>query len=815
VLPAFEHRPGQLEMARGVSEVLETGGILVAEAPTGIGKSLAYLIPAALHSLSQHLPVAVATQTLNLQDQLLDKDVPLVEATLDRLGVLAGEPLRVTVIKGRTNYLCRRRWDEVRRGGLELGPGTFERLAPWVIDSETGDLTEAEAAVGPLGADAAKLAADPATCSWARCRRGDDCFIRRLRRRAAHSHIVILNHALLFQHLLSDSGFLPDADGLVLDEAHQLERALTEACGREVSLKRIERLIGRALGGREASGSAAEVDELAAGEAEASGGGPGQLTGLGEAMEPRRLGDLGRIGDRLRAIPSDIDRLNLGRKLVEVGEILKRSAALTGEALRALGSRLDEVIRNEVPAGTVTQSPGAWRYTADGASELFGFEMSAARGALGEAVRGLRGLATAMDAVGPDVSLAPEDWLPEVTGLATDWGRLADDLEQLAAPNDADVYWIQAERRAASLHSLPLSVASAFAERILDRFRATILTSATLTVAGSFDHLANRLGLDRRDRTGLHYMDLDSPFEHSRQCILLADPGLVPPSAPGYAAAVARCLESLVVRVPRRTLVLFTSYALLRQVHARLAPVAAAVGRPLLAQGIHGPRQIIAQRHRNDPGSILLGTASFWEGVDFPGEELEVLVITRLPFPVPGEPLVAARAEKLLDEGVQPFTHLFLPEAVLRFRQGFGRLIRSLDDRGAVICLDPRLLTASYGELFVRSLPIRPRIALGDSLVESVVTWFAGGELPEVAEAPRRHRGTRRSPRAAAAETYAVDELEFDPDDPASLERESVWQSRTFTREDGSIITIERLEPAEITEARDGDESASRPEGLG
>lgn len=757
-------------MARGVSDVLASGGVLAAEAPTGIGKSLAYLVPAALHSLERRLPVAVATQTLNLQDQLLDKDVPLVVSLLGRLGMLADGPLSVTVIKGRTHYLCRRRWEEARRGAIALSEGGLERLAPWVAETESGDLTEAEAAVGPLGGDASKLACDPTACSWARCRRGDDCFLRRLRRRAAESHIVILNHALLFHHLLRDSAFLPDADGLVLDEAHQLERTLTEACGREVSIARIEAMLARALG-------AAADDQP-------------------ESASPS-TGTLGRVIDHLRAIPSDVDRLNVGQKLAGARELLREGAVLSKVALATAGSRLEAMLEGEM--SPLAAAPGVFRYSGEeSASEILGLEMDRARQKVAEAVRSLKGAAAACDSIGFRAAFMPEDWSsPELLGLAAEWERLSDDLAQLARPHDTEVSWMQMDRGVVSLHSLPLSVASSFAERVLDRFGSVILTSATLTVAGSFDHLASRLGLDRRSQRRLHFMDLESPFEHSRQCILLADPGFVAPTAPGYPQAVTRALASLTARVHRRTLVLFTSNALLRQVHSTLAPIAAESGRTLLAQGIHGPRQLLAHRHRNDPGSILLGTASFWEGVDFPGEELEVLVITRLPFPVPGEPLVSARAEKLLDEGSQPFTHLFLPEAVLRFRQGFGRLIRSLDDRGAVICLDPRLLTASYGEVFVRSLPVRPRIALGESLVESVITWFRDGVLPEGFEEPRRRRGTTRSPRAAAAESYAADRLEFDPDDPAMLGRPSPWRSRTFTREDGSVITIERLEPDE------------------
>lgn len=815
ILPAFEHRTGQLEMARGVSEVLESGGVLAVEAPTGIGKSLAYLIPAALHALRERVPVAIATGTLNLQDQLLEKDVPLVAEVLAAIGE---GPLRVTVIKGRSNYLCRRRWEEARRGLIPLAPGMLERLAGWVVETETGEITEAEAVLGPLGESAARLASDPASCSWARCQRGDDCFLRRVRKRAQASHLVILNHALLFNHLLRDSAYLPDADALVLDEAHHLERSLTDACGREVSIERVQGLVGRALGAR-AAGAAEGADGEAATLFSAPG--PGDL-GLG--VDLSRVGELGRLAERLRTIPSEVDRLNLGQRVSAVREEIERAAGLVVVALRAVGRRL----QND-PAGSLATSgqsisaansrnrtsngsafpgpasgPGApFRFNAETASDLFGLEVDRVRAALEALGHSLRDLAVAIDRLTSALPAeAAADWLIEVTGLAGDWGRLAEDLAALSEPDDADVCWVDLDRGAARLSSLPLDVANTFANRVLDRFRSAILTSATLTVAGSFDHLVARLGLDRRDRRRLHLVALESPFEHARQCVLLADPGFTPPTAPGYAAAVARLLTSLVLGVPRRTLVLFTSNWLLREVWARVRPVAEAQGRPLFAQGLDGPRQVLARRFRQDPGAMLLGTSSFWEGVDFPGEELEVLVITRLPFPVPSEPLIAARSEKLAAAGEEPFVNLFLPEAVLRFRQGFGRLIRSLDDRGAVICLDPRLLTSSYGEVFRRSLPVRPTMVAGEMLAEAVAEWFATGEVAGAGDGrpPRRRGGTKRTPQAVAEDVYLVDQwdehLDFDPDADLARERAAAWRGRRYVREDGATIVVESLRVA-------------------
>ena len=803
--PAFEHRPGQLEMARSVSDVLAAGGVLAVEAPTGIGKSLAYLLPAILHQRIQGMPVAVATHTLNLQDQLLDKDVPIVAAVLaDALG---SEALRVTVIKGRTNYLCRRRFDEARRGLIALEPGTLERLTGWVHDTETGDLTEAETEIGALGPDRETLAADPASCAWGRCPRGNDCFLRRLRERAQTSHLVILNHALLIHHLLRDSAFLPDADALVLDEAHHLERTLTDACGREVSFARLQALALRALGREPEGGAADEVDgNEAGGAATISGATQASLGMLDGVAHGPAMGALGRTAERLRAVPSDVDRLELMQKLGRARGAIRSAVGATSRALTAIAGRLaaarELLTRADAgPGGSISTR----RYTAEDAHDLLGVDIGRAESAAGEAARLLRELLVAIEKAARPPALDPAEALADLVAIGADWTGLAEDLRALAAPADHEVSWAAFDRGSASLHALPLAVAETFADRILDRFRATILTSATLAVGGSFEHLAARLGLDRRDRRRTHFITLDSPFEHARQCVLLADPSFVPPSAPGYAAAVVRVLEGLLRRVRRRTLVLFTSHYLLRTVHAALAPLAATLGRPLLAQGVHGSRQGIAARHRLMPGSMLLGTASFWEGVDFPGEELEVLVITRLPFPVPGEPLITARGERLLSLGEEPFTNLFLPEAVLRFRQGFGRLIRSLDDRGAVLCLDPRLLTARYGEVFVRSLPVSPELVTGIELVPAVEAWFETGELQVpaavAAEAPMRRGGSRKTLRQVIEGRYIVDRLELDPDQVGERERE--WRGQEFVNDDGSTIFVERLRRARRPRASD------------
>jgi Rad3-related DNA helicase len=804
VWPAFEHRSGQLEMARGVSDVLAAGGVLAVEAPTGIGKSLAYLLPGILHQRAQGLPVAVATHTINLQDQLLDKDVPLVAAALAQAGALGGEPLRVAVIKGRTNYLCRRRYEEARRGLVQLRPGTLERLIGWVNDTETGDLTEAETEIGALGPDRELLAADPASCAWGRCHRGNDCFLRRLRDRAATSHLVILNHALLIHHLLRDSAFLPDADALILDEAHHLERTLTEAGGREVSYARLQGLSLRALGREpELRGLATEdegEEESAAEEPSAfAAGSQAALAMEGAVPGAPVLGALGRTAERLRAVPSDVDRLALMQHLGKARNAIRRGAAATSAALRAIAERLQSA--RELLARTETGSSAGTvltrRYNAEESADLLEPEAARAESAAAEAARLLRELAQAIEKAARPPAVDPAEALADLAGIGADWTVLAEDWRALRSPADHDVSWAAlASPASASLHSLPLEVADTFAGRILDRYRSTILTSATLTVGGSFDHLAARLGLDRRDRRRTHFLALDSPFEHERQSVLLADPSFVPPTAPGYAEAVTRILAGLLRRVPRRTLVLFTSHYLLRTVHAALAPLASALGRPLLAQGVHGSRQGIAARHRRDRGSMLLGTASFWEGVDFPGEELEVLVITRLPFPVPGEPLIAARGERLLALGEEPFTNLFLPEAVLRFRQGFGRLIRSLDDRGAVLCLDPRLLTARYGEVFVSSLPVAPALVPGSEFVSAIEGWFETGELAAPAAQvsdPLRRGGSRKTLREVIDGGYVVDRLEFDPGAGAVSDRESEWRGQEFVTDDGITIFVERL----------------------
>ncbi|MGD8395130.1 MAG: helicase C-terminal domain-containing protein [Candidatus Eiseniibacteriota bacterium] len=755
-LPGFEIRVGQQELAAALFQVLESGGVLAAEAPTGIGKSLAYLVPAAIAATGgagSPGSVVIATHTRNLQDQLVDKDVPLVAAALsDALP----EPLRVVVVKGRSNYLCRRRWEALAASDAEVtlddaGPaaaglpdapgdataataaglpaGLRARLAQWIDATESGELSEAEEWVGPLGAWRSRLGADAAACAWGRCPRGDACFLRRLRDRARRAHLIVVNHALLFHHLLADSTFLPEADALVLDEAHRVEAVLTETTGRRVDVERLSGL--RTPGG----GGAA---------------------------------DLGWLVRHLGRLDSEVDRLNLLGRVRATEGVLAAASGTLARFLRELRARLETGgVALPVRYGSEGSGVLPTERIVDDAYQDAQWQIDHGSGALADLLEALRPVAEAHPG-------GLEDAVTELAGVAAGWKALAGDLRLMAAPDDTQVCWVERAGDGAAFEARPLDVGEVMQERVLGRFRATLLTSATLTVAGNFDHLVDRLALDRRDPRGTHLIELESPFDFESSCRVLVDRGLPAPGDDGYADAVAAVLLDLARQVERRTLVLFTSWSLLRRVHKLVHPVCAELGRPLLAQGLDGPRRVVTRSHRRRRGSILLGTQSFWEGVDFPGEELELLVITRLPFPVPSEPLVAARGDRLRLEGREPFTELFLPEAVLRFRQGFGRLIRSRRDRGAVVCLDRRLATAGYRGVFARSLPVGPVVVPAGSLVAATRAWLEDGALtpgaglPAVAGEPPALDGAR--PACSRAAIDMLDTCDIPPPD-----EEPVW----------------------------------------
>jgi len=672
--PRYEQRGAQLDLAGDIAATLERGGVLLAEAPTGIGKSLAYLLPGILAILERGERVVVATCTRSLQDQLVERDLPALLAAL-------GLEVRAARLKGKQNYLCPRSLELAEGRGAEETE-VLESLRRWAAVDAEGDLDrfaagDAEAFRRVRG----RVATDPNACTITTCGRGAECFWVRARRQAGAARLLIVNHALLALSGEVD-GLLPEFDLLVVDEAHRLEAVLLSQLERSVSRHRIEETLRMVGSGREAR----------------------ERGGAARAAAGRAGGLLARV--RRYALP--------------LFELEHAGALATGHD--ALGARVGETRADAerlfaalepAPEGERAPHYGTRRRYRS-ASELLGRDLGPLETVLAHCAVFARELHRLAERVG-DVAAtgarpAAEELAAELDEVAGRFAGLEHDLGDLAEAEDRDwVYWRSAGppgrpgSRGVELHGAPITVGGHARRLVLERARAAVLTSATLSSGGDFSFLAERLGLGEERGVPYATVSVPSPFPLERQMRVYVYDG-----GGDEAEAVATVVAALQHACGRNQLVLLTAHERLRRARERL--LARLPGDAvLLAQEWDGAAVVVSERFRAARGAVLLGVQSLWEGVDFPGESLEILVVAKLPFSVPDDPLVEARGERLRDRGLEPFQHDAVPEAVLRFRQGVGRLIRRSDDRGVLVVCDPRLLAASYRRPFLAALPVSPR----------------------------------------------------------------------------------------------------------
>lgn len=687
--PRYEEREVQRRLAADIARVVEGSGTLLAEAPTGVGKSLAYLLPAVLHAAAGHGRVVVATCTRSLQDQLFERDLPALLEALDLR-------LACARLKGKQNYLCPRALVQVTGAGAEEEE-TLEALRRWAAGDEEGDLDRFPApdpeAMRRLRG---RLGADPHACTMLTCRKGRECYWVRARRVAAQARIVVVNHALLALSGEVD-GLLPDFDVLVVDEAHRLEGVLLGQLEVSVSRHRIEealRLLG--TGTRRGRRRTATDGEAAPGGllARVRGFALPLFAARGDGAEREELDALGR---RVTQARQDADRF--------FAAIEPR-----GERHAVYGARE--------------------RYHS--ALELLGRDLEPLEAVLSHChrfSRSLRLLAENLEGLGGGA--AAEDLAGELEQVAARFAQLGADLDRLAEASSRDwVYWRSAGGRGVELHGMPVSVGEHARRLVIGRARAAVLTSATLSSGGDFGFLAERLGLGPSWGMPYETASYPSPFPLERQMRVFVYEG-----DGDEATAVSEVVRELARATGRNQLVLFTAHERLRRARERLLGRHGS-DRPLLAQEWDGPASLLAERFRLERGAVLLGVQSLWEGVDFPGEALEILVVAKLPFSVPDDPLVEARGERLREQGLEPFQHDTVPEAVLRFRQGVGRLIRRGDDRGVLVVCDPRLVRASYRRAFLASLPVVPEPSRDARALAAEAARFLGAAPAPAGESP-------------------------------------------------------------------------------
>jgi DNA polymerase-3 subunit epsilon/ATP-dependent DNA helicase DinG len=675
VIERFEERQEQREMAEAVREAMLAGHWLI-EAGTGVGKSLAYLIPAALHALKNGERVVISTNTINLQEQLLKKDIPALKRILKAAGVIEDESeLRASLLKGRANYLCVRRW--TASYGQYMADPDFASLASsmllWLPKTETGDRSE-------LSLDHQdyltwqRFSAADTDCLQRPNRyvRGGQCFLARARRAAETAHIVIVNHALLLADIAAGGSALPPFDHLIVDEAHNLEDTATRQFGGSAS----RRSVSEAL----------EGIHRPRGRDHREGGVATLLKAFPEG------GALQMAGAGLEAAVERAQAVNL-----PLFEALALETPRTGEDDRLLVDRS-------------TRARPSWTNVENACAELdVALKDVCARAE------------TAIAAVKGDAPVEEPDAL---AGEIETAARKVEDLRLLLSQlvntqDDLRIVWIARERdRTASINAAPLNVGPTLWEELFSKKRSVVATSATLSAAGDMNFAARSLGIER-PRT----LQLGSPYDYKRSTLLAAFTDIPEPSAPEWAAAVAAAVTKLVTASDGRALVLFTSHASLQAVDRLAREDIENAGISVLAQGTDGtPRQLIDQLIAN-PKTVILGTSSFWEGVDVRGKALSMLVICRLPFAVPTDPVQRARAE----QHESPFAQYSLPSAILRFRQGFGRLIRDREDHGVVAVLDRRIYEKRYGQDFVDALPRCTAIkADTDTVAARAREWLDG-----------------------------------------------------------------------------------------
>lgn len=608
-VPGYEHRPGQIRMARAVQDALAHDGVVLIEAGTGTGKTWAYLVPAALSGRR----VLVSTGTRALQDQIMEKDLPALERHL-------GLDIDAACVKGLGNYLCRRRFEELTRSADAMQPRfarTLPLLRSWVEATDSGDRAElgAIAEQDPIWS---RVVSGSDTRIGARCDYYDQCFVTRVRRRAEEAQLVVTNHHLFFADLaLRDTGFasvLPDYDAVIFDEAHQLEDTATLFFGSRLSTGMIERLVRDArlsLGGE--SGTRAHAARLL------------------DAV-------LHQASTFFGALPANP---NGGR------------APLPPEAVPEKDLfALDNVLA-ELAASCHNRKP-------------------------------------------------PREQILQIARRAE---HLREALGSLHSPGQ--VSWSQGTGRSASVGSSPIDVGPLLRERLHERVPCIVLTSATLTTGGDFAFVKRRLGMDSEVSEEV----VESPFHYEMQAALYVPDHLPDPRASEFPDAAAKEILELIRMTGGGAFVLCTSLRMMRILAKRVGDE---LDYEWFVQG-DAPKQTLLDRFRDQGDAVLFATASFWEGVDVPGSALRLVIIDKLPFEVPSDPIVAARCRRIDEAGESSFMRYLVPAAALSLKQGFGRLIRTTQDRGVVAILDSRIRSRGYGKVFLRSLPpARPCHDLGE-----------------------------------------------------------------------------------------------------
>jgi len=683
-LGGYESRPEQRRMTEAVGTAFNHSKLALIEAGTGTGKSLAYLVPAIFWSVQNKQRVVVSTNTINLQEQLINKDLPFLK------GALTSE-FKAVLIKGRSNYVCLSKIDSLEKEGDYLidseERAELKTLIQW--SHNTSDGSRSDLSVLPSPAVWEKVACESDNCGRIKCSFYAQCFFYKARREASSADVLVVNHHLLFSDLAvrsdtgrySDVAILPGYSRIILDEAHNIEDVATDYFGAQISKAGLLRLLGR-------------------------------LYSLREKERVREKGLIPFLLARLRFLERKIDVKVYARIFDHVQSTLipqrENLAFVINSVFDDFSAFFESSAEDSTSAEVKVRFTPSIRQQPEWQEQILTLVQ--------QLLREMRDYHQHMIRLEKLLESLPEEVADGLVAQTVELSALSDRIE-VAATTLSDIFlcedankvsWAESKvskaGRRITLKQAPLDISELLRERIFQKFPTVVMTSATLTTEGQFSYLKGRLGLDQMAAIRLLELVLPPPFNYSQQVVLGVPKDIPLPDHPSFRQELSKLIFRSVSISEGRALVLFTSYSLLRHTHEELLEPLHALGIRCLKQG-DAPRHRLTEIFKNDKTSVLFATDSFWEGVDVAGEALENVILTKLPFSVPKEPIIEARIEAIAQKGGNPFLEYTVPQAVIKFKQGFGRLIRSKTDRGSIMVFDRRILEKHYGKMFLRSLP--------------------------------------------------------------------------------------------------------------
>lgn len=685
-LDGYEPRETQVTLAQDIQVAMRNDEFLMAEAGTGVGKSLAYTIPAVLtrHELQEDEPIFISCNTKNLQDQLFHKEIPFIQ---DKLGL----PVRALLLKGRNNYICKTKWQRAMRDVSwrfsRREKEALQTLVVWAHETPTGDIDEHNGfhTVGNALVWS-KLNSEPGFCTTNVCAHNDFCYLGKLRQESAKADIVVVNHSLLLADAAADHAILPRYQRLIVDEAHLLEKTAYQFFAAEFSYRSMRIQMDQMFyKGRQKSGMSIELRHMLV------------------PFEEKQKADLLGLLDDLEKDIQEFDKTMLTF-------FTEFKATRQRDVERATFTYKELYTSEKDPFAPVQ---GIW------------YAVNSSLKSLTNKVRSAEKLLDDLD----DGNLPG---LAEISSRFLSWREMMiqtlDIMEKQAAANNPEmIYWFEimpkSEMVAVKFVQVPLEIGKQMQGRVYEDLAGAVFTSGTLSVDGSFSYLKQRLGLRGHDR--LREKTYPSPFYYEDQARIFVPTFMGPQNAENYTIEVLFLLEKIWKTHPVGTMILFTSYTMLLNWQEELEDRIKGSGRRLLVQSSRVSRMDLINQFRKYPDSILLATDSFWQGVDIRGDALQLLVIAKLPFLVPSDPIVRANSDALKAAGENDFMGYSVPEAAIKYKQGVGRLIRSTSDFGAIISLDERIFTKRYGDYFRNSTPV-PHVPANSEreLVDAVRNWY-------------------------------------------------------------------------------------------